>query len=127
MRETAFFEFLVNGAIASFGAMANYLYVHTTKQVPLSLVRFATNIVLGFFIGQVVGDFLPEGFQYRDGTLLIAGFCVYNTLLLLELKGAEMIGRIFNLPPGFTSTRTSDNARNDEPEREPAPGPDARP
>jgi len=98
-KHTAFYELAVNGAVASFGAMANYLYAHVTRNVPLNWLRFLTNIALGFFIGQVVGDFLPADFAYRDGTLLIAGFSVYPLLQILEIKGGEFVARHLGVGP----------------------------
>ncbi|MCG5240430.1 hypothetical protein [Azospirillum doebereinerae] len=96
---SAFLELAVNGAVASFGAMANYLYAHIAKNVPLNWLRFLSTIGLGFFIGQVVGDFLPTDFAYRDGTLLIAGFSVYPLLQILEIKGVEFVGRHLGVGP----------------------------
>ncbi len=98
-KHSAVTELAVNGGVASFGAIANYLYAHLTQKVPLSWLRFTTNLMLGFFIGQVVGEFLPDDFAYRDGTLLVAGFSVYPLLQILELKGAELATKHL----GFTS------------------------
>ncbi len=79
---------ICGGTSAGIGAFAQYMYVYVTKSMPFTWWRFAANIVLGFFVGQVIGSFLPPDFQYRDGILLMAGFSVYQFLQIAEAKMA---------------------------------------
>lgn len=85
-------SFIAGGLYGTFGAVVHYLYelVKDGNQ-KFSFRRFFLNGVLGFFIGQLVGGFLPGDFAYRDGTLLLAGFLVYQLLDLIERKGLETL------------------------------------
>ena len=52
---------------------------------------FFINLFLAFFIGYVVGQFLPENTVYRDGLLAISGFSSFPILTLIEKKFAPYI------------------------------------
>lgn len=84
--------FLIAGAYGMFGAFVQYLYQlvkDDTKKFQWS--RFFLNGVFGFFIGQVVGNFIPHDFVYRDGTLLISGFLVYQILNFIEVNVLRIV------------------------------------
>ena len=110
-RETV--AWAVTGLTAALGAVGNYLYVTTMKKsVTPSWGRFSANIVLGFIIGQIVGDFLPQDFHYRDGVLLTAGFSVYTIAQALEERGGPavraMVDRIFSWMPGASQAEDAE-------------------
>lgn len=84
-------EFIYTGLIAGFGGFSNYLYKYSKDGKDFKAVSFFINISLAFFIGNVVGSFLPETFQYRDGMLLISGFVCYPLLDTIEKKAPSII------------------------------------
>lgn len=84
---------VANGVLATFGAVANYLYSLVHKGTRFHIVNFFVTAFLGFFIGNVVGNFLPASFPYRDGTLLVAGFVCYPILAMLEVKFPQIFLR----------------------------------
>lgn len=90
---------LIPGIYGTFGALVHYLYGlvrDETKKFRTWI--FFMNGMLGFFIGQVVGSFLPIDFIYRDGTLLLAGFLVFQILALIEAKGLGIaLNRVFGI------------------------------
>lgn len=52
---------------------------------------FTLNILLAFFIGFVVGDFLPRDMSARDGIIAISGFSAFPMLSFLETGGVNVI------------------------------------
>jgi uncharacterized membrane protein YfcA len=86
-----FLTILTNGVLATFGAIANYLYTHANKGRDMRILPFMITAFLGLFIGNVVGNFIPPDFAYRDGTLLVAGFACYPLLRTFEKAFPELI------------------------------------
>ena len=84
------------GVISALGSIAYYLHQikkqKETWEVKSAFIHFS----LGFFIGNLVSSFLPVGFNYMTGTLLISGYCVYTVLGLLEAQSAKIIVSIFS-------------------------------
>lgn len=89
----------VNCGFGSVGAIAWLLFVHIHRNQPLDLKRFGILLFLGGFVGQVIAGFLPAEFDYRESTLMLAGFSVYSILKLLEQFGAQDILRKIGLMP----------------------------
>ena len=77
--------YLISGLIGAFGAVANAIYA-TLKGRQLSVFFIIGSIILGFFVGNLVGSFLPPDFKYRDGTLMVAGFASFPILDILESR-----------------------------------------
>lgn len=82
---------MTNGVLATFGAIANYLYANVHKKIPFKLWTFFVTAFLGFFVGNVVGSFLPHDFPFRDGTLMVSGFVCYPILALIETEFPRMV------------------------------------
>jgi len=83
---------IVAGFYGAFGSVVHYLYeIVRDDAKQFNLPIFAINLVLGIFIGQVLGSFLSLDFEYRDGIILISGFLVYQILNLIELKGMSLL------------------------------------
>ena len=73
------------GVLASFGGAAQALYQLYKGDKPFSLLSFAICVLLSFFVGQVVGSFIPVSMeQYHDGLLLMSGFCVFPILDMIS-------------------------------------------
>ena len=86
--------YLLTGFISAFGAVVNLLY-QKSKGKTVSLALILITLVIGFFVGNVVGSFIPKDFEYRDGTLLIAGFGCYPFLDILESNMKNIIEKFF--------------------------------
>lgn len=82
-----------NGVLATFGAIANYIYLSAKKSQPMRFMPFMMTAFLGFFVGNVVGNFIPPDFAYRDGTMLVTGFCFYPILSVLENKIPQIFAK----------------------------------
>jgi fluoride ion exporter CrcB/FEX len=78
-------DFLRAGVLASFGAMAKYLYDSTTTDKKFTWGMFAANIFIAFFVGKLVGEFIDPAHQYRDGMIMVAGYGSYPFLAWLEV------------------------------------------
>lgn len=81
----------IAGTYGAFGSVIHYLYsLSREKDGKFKWGVFFMNGLLGFFIGQLMGEFIPKDFAYRDGTLLISGFLVYQILNLLETSAVKV-------------------------------------
>lgn len=92
-------EFIVSGLLASFGAMAKYFSDNMTKKQAFSFAIFFTNVFLAFFVGNVVESFLPASIESKGGILMMAGFCTYPILNLIEVKGKDIVAVILKVKP----------------------------
>ena len=73
-----------SGSLGAFAALVGYLYQiikYPANRVTVFMV-FAT-ITIGFYMGVVVGGFIPESWENRDAVLLLAG--------ATGLKGFEIL------------------------------------
>jgi len=87
--------YLISGTIGAFGAGANAVY-SSIKGRPLSFFFIIGSVILGFFVGNLVGSFLPPNFQYRDGTLMVAGFASFPILDLIESKASLVFNKLIS-------------------------------
>lgn len=83
-------ELFQEGLVATVGGITNYFYYLEKHKRKLRALSFITNCILSFFVGMVIGDFMPEG-DYSYGLLMIAGFCCYPILGHYEKKVIGMI------------------------------------
>lgn len=88
-----FSDALAAGLMASFGGMAAYVYQNARQDKAFKMSSFLVNIFLAFFLGNLVGNFIPNDYQYRDGLLLLSGYCSWPILGILEIKGKAFIER----------------------------------
>jgi hypothetical protein len=87
--------YLLTGLISAFGALVNLLYQHSKgKKISFSLTIIT--IVIGFFVGNLVGSFIPMDFEYRDGLLMVAGFGCYPLLDMLESNLNNIFKNLFS-------------------------------
>lgn len=86
--------YIISGTIGAFGAIVNLLYQKSKGKV-VSLTLLFITIVIGFFVGNLVGSFIPKDFEYRDGTLMVAGFGCYPLLDILESNIKTIFEKIF--------------------------------
>lgn len=86
------FALIIGGLYGAFGSIVHYLYeIVRDDNRDFSFGIFVVNGILGFFIGQVAGSFIPETFAYKDGILLISGFLVYQILDFIESHGLSLL------------------------------------
>lgn len=86
--------FLVTGILGLFGSFVHVLYQHVVGIKKISFIYTIISLIIGFFVGNLVGSFIPESFEYRDGVLMMAGFGCYPILNALELRVLDIISRI---------------------------------
>lgn len=87
-------QFLYFGLLGTLGGVAAYVYMLTTKGGKFHFWLFVGNVFLAFFVGKMVGTWLPESTshpEYRDGLVMAAGFCAYPILRLLEVRFGEWL------------------------------------
>jgi len=88
-------NFLYTWLLSVFGAISNYLYV-LSKWKAFKWSTLIINVILWFYVWNVIGSFIPEWYEYRDWVLLIWWFIVWNVLEIIEKKWPEIIKKIFN-------------------------------
>ena len=86
-------KFLYTWLLWVFGALSNYLYI-LSKWRAFKFWTLIINIVLWFYIWNVIGSFIPEWYEYRDWLLLLWGFMIWNILEIIETKWPIILKRI---------------------------------
>jgi hypothetical protein len=111
MTATAFVDRLSDlvaaGLLASFGGAAQALYQLYKGDKQFSVLSFSTCVLLSFFVGQIVGSFIPDSLhQYHDGLLLMSGFSVFpildvfNAYMARAVKG--LLDKAYTPPENIT-------------------------
>ena len=86
--------FLITGILGLFGSLVHVLYQHVKGIKKISFIYAVISLIIGFFVGNLVGSFIPETFEYRDGILMMAGFGCYPVLNAIEIRVLDVISRI---------------------------------
>lgn len=89
-------EYLTAGILGMIGGIANYIYTTYKKDQTFKIYGFLVNALLAFFLGNVIGSFIPANFVYRDGVLLLAGFSTFPILAILETYIPLLAKKIVN-------------------------------
>ena len=79
-------ELLHTGGLAAIGGAAKYLYDYAKNKGQFSWLMLLVNIAVAFFAGAVIGEFIPADNSYRDGLLMVSGFCCYPFLGAVEKR-----------------------------------------
>lgn len=87
-------RYLSVGIVSAIGGIACYLYEHVKGDRDFSILSFLTMIFLAFFVGNVLGEFLPKDMQSRDGIIMVAGFSSWPILDALKTNGSKIAGAI---------------------------------
>lgn len=87
------FDMAVAGFLSAFGGVAAYVYKTIRDDTGFKTSHFFMNAFLAFFIGNMVGGFIPQGTSFRDGFLMLAGFSTWPLLGVLEYYGKRAILR----------------------------------
>jgi hypothetical protein len=85
--------YILSGFMAMFGALAHVIYAVRNGRSFSYTFLFIT-LFFGFFVGNLIGSFLPKDFAYRDGVLMIAGFGCYPILEFLEKNIPELTQKL---------------------------------
>ena len=72
------------GLLAVIGGMAKYLRTNLKDGRDFSWGLFAMNIGLAFLVGIIAGAFIDETNRFRDGIMMLCGYCTYPILDLME-------------------------------------------
>lgn len=84
------------GSLAGFGAAANYLYVTVMQGKKFLWAMFLANLFIAFFTGNLVGAFLPEAHDFRDGIIMASGYCAFPVLAIVEVGFTRSVKRFIN-------------------------------
>lgn len=87
------FDMAMAGLLSAFGGVAAYVYKTIRDDTGFKMSQFLMNAFLAFFIGNMVGGFIPQGTSFRDGILMLAGFSTWPLLGVLEYYGKRAILR----------------------------------
>ena len=105
-------ELMQFGMLASFGGVANYVYLTVQHGRAFSWVMMLVNMFLAFFVGNMVGSLLPDS-QFKDGLLMTAGFCTYPILNIIEVQSRKRLGQLLDR---WLSRQVGPEADKDSPE-----------
>jgi hypothetical protein len=73
-----------SGLLAAFGGLVGHLVDNIKRGTKFSWVAFSVAVLVAFFVGQVLGDWLPHEMYGRDGVLMVAGTSGYPMLSALQ-------------------------------------------
>lgn len=82
------------GILGAFGGIANYYYLNVTKNRKFLWGVLFANIILAFFLGKVLGSFIDEGNEFRDGIVMLIGFFAFPIINILEARVVAFIDRL---------------------------------
>jgi uncharacterized membrane protein len=85
------YDLCAAGLLSVLGGSAAYIYKTVKEDTGFSIKHFCINAFLAFFIGNMVGNFVPATAQYRDGLLMLAGFATWPILGIMEFYGRRVI------------------------------------
>ena len=94
---TDYKTYIAAGLLGLFGSLANVLYQHAANIKKMSMVYTIISLIIGFFVGNLIGSFIPITFLYRDGVLMMAGFGCYPILSVVEDKVLYIMSKIPNV------------------------------
>lgn len=78
------------------GAGVAFMYGHSKEKmrdrsIKISYTLLFIHLIIGFFLGYVLGDFIPKDLQYRDGMLCLIGVASYRLLGVLQNKVIDTV------------------------------------
>lgn len=82
------------GILGAFGGIANYYYLNVTKNRKFLWGVLFANIILAFFLGKVLGSFIDEENEFRDGIVMLIGFFAFPIINILEARVVAFIDRL---------------------------------
>lgn len=77
-----------SGSLGVLWGLANILYKHA-KGENFNLTQWIMSLLLSFLVSRMVGEFIPQGFQFRDGILWVSGAVAMAIMNLIQIYGAK--------------------------------------
>jgi len=82
------------GILGAFGGIANFYYLNATKNRTFLWGLLCANVILAFFLGKVLGGFISEENEFRDGIVMLIGFFAFPIVHVLESRVVAFIDRL---------------------------------
>lgn len=101
------YDLFAAGILSVMGGTAAYIYKIVKEDTGFSFKNFFINAFLAFFIGNMIGNFVPATAQYRDGLLMLAGFATWPILGIMEFYGRRMILKWIDQKLGIDETNNA--------------------
>jgi hypothetical protein len=79
-----FIMLIKSGLLAAFGGVVGYLVDVTHHRREFSWMAYASFVLVAFFVGQVLDNWLPTDMPGRGGVLMTAGTAAYPILTMLQ-------------------------------------------
>ncbi len=118
---TRIWELTAAGLLSVLGGSAAYTYDAVKRQTGFQFKSFLVNAFLAFFIGNLVGGFIPHDAEFRDGLLMLAGFSTWPLLACLEILGKKLISDYLFMRVGLnppTEDQTTQQGQLDQGEQQ---------
>ena len=74
------------GSLGIFGAIAKYLYDVSNGNKAFTWFSFFSFCIIAAFASNVTNEFLPANTAYRDGIVMMVGYCCLQVLGVLETR-----------------------------------------
>lgn len=106
-------QILQNSAVLGlFGGVVSYLRKVALNKTHFSALALLLNCIFAFFVGYVVGKFLPQGIDenIRAGISAVSGLLSHNILNFLELHGVNIVIKLLSKKTG-TDFETDESKR----------------
>jgi hypothetical protein len=92
------------GLLSLFGGTAAYVYKTVRDDTGFKFGPFFVNAFLAFFIGNMIGGFIPKDASYRDGLLMLAGFSTWPILGVMEFYGKRAVLKYIDKAIGINAS-----------------------
>lgn len=83
-----------SGLLAAFGGLVGHIVDVVQGKQTFSWPGFLAAAFVAFFVGQVLGNWLPSEMPGRDGVLMVSGTSAYPVLVLLQTMVTDFIKRM---------------------------------
>lgn len=83
-----------SGLLAAFGGLVGHLVDNINRGKKFSWFAFLVAVLVAFFVGQVLGDWLPSDMKGRDGVLMVAGTSGYPLLSAMQDMVMKFVRKI---------------------------------
>lgn len=97
------------GLLSVFGGSAAYIYKTVKDDTGFKFGQFFINAFLAFFIGNMIGGFIPHDASFRDGILMLAGFSTWPILGVLEFYGKKAVLKYIDKTLGIDTSSSGSN------------------
>lgn len=85
------------GLLGMLGGLVSYFYPPSTE-MRFSWKLFISKLLISFFVGKLLGEFVPPNNEYKSGYAMLLGFFAYPVLGVLEIKVKAWVDNF--TPPG---------------------------